>query len=245
MKIKVLGSSSKGNCYIIGNDTDAILLECGLPFKEIQKGLDFKLQHVKACVVSHEHGDHFKAHKDILQCGIPLYCSKGTAESKELTQERYETIQHGSIRTIHNWTVRAFLVDHDAAEPLGFIVEHPDAGKILFVTDTYILRYDLSKWNFDCIMIEANYCEEIADEMRQSKKGNAYVEKRRLKQHMSFQTALKTLEKLSIKPSCKIVLIHLSDGMTDAKRFERVTQEKFGVPTVCTEPGTVINLEGY
>ncbi len=180
----------------------------------------------------------------VLGSGIPLYCSKGTAEAKKLTPERYEAIKHGSTRKINDWTIRAFSVDHDAAEPLGFIIEHPTAGKILFVTDTYILRHDLSKFEFDCIMIEANYCEDIAKQTREAK-GDNYVNKRRLKQHMSFQTALKTLEKLTIKPSCQIVLIHLSDGMTDARRFEQTTQEKFGVPTVCAAPGIEINLTQY
>ena len=244
MKIKILGSSSAGNCYVIGNDTDAILLECGLKFDDIQKGLDFNLQKVRACITSHEHGDHFRAHTQILGSGIPLYCSQGTAGAKGLTAERYQSIKHGSTRKIGNWTIRSFSVDHDAAEPLGFIIQHPEAGKILFVTDTYILRHDLSSWHFDCIMIESNYCEDIAKEIRESK-GNKFVERRRLKQHMSFQTALKTLEKLPIHGGCQIVLIHLSDGMTDAKRFERVTQEKFGVPTVCANPGVEINLKPY
>ena len=244
MKIKILGSSSDGNCYVIGNDTDAILLECGLTFKEIQKGLDFNLAKVQACVITHNHDDHMKGFKGVLQSGIPLYCSEGTAKAKGLTPERYDRLTHGSTRVIGKWTVRSFSVDHDVPEPLGFIITHPDAGKILFVTDTYILRHDLSAFHFDCIMIEANYCEDIAKQIRESK-GNKYVEARRLKQHMSFQTALRTLERLPIHSGAQIVLIHLSDGMTHAKRFEQVTQERFGVPTTCAAPGIEINLKGY
>jgi len=244
MKIKVLGSSSKGNCYIIGNDTNAILLECGLQFKEIQKGLDFNLQRVKACILTHNHGDHSKGFKGVLQSGIPLYCSKGTAEALKLTPERYRKIQHTSNVKIDDWTVWAFSVDHDVPEPLGFIIEHPEAGRILFVTDTYILKWDLSDFHFDCIMIEANYCEEIAEQMRKSK-GDDFVNGRRIKQHMSFQTALKTLEKLPIHSGCQIVLIHLSDGMTDAKRFVKEVQGIYGVSTVCAAPGVEINLKGY
>ena len=245
MKIKVLGSSSKGNCYIIGNDTNAILLECGLNFKEIQKGLDFNLQRVKACVLSHNHSDHSKGHKGVLQSGIPLYCSEGTAKAINLTPERYQKIQHTSNVKIDDWTVWAFSVDHDVPEPLGFIIEHPEAGKILFVTDTYILKWDLSSFHFDCILIEANYCEGIAKQIREQKGGNEKLERRRVHQHMSFQTALKTLEKLPIHSGCQIVLIHLSDGMTDAKRFVKEVQEIYGVSTVCAAPGVEINLKGY
>jgi phosphoribosyl 1,2-cyclic phosphodiesterase len=244
MKIKVLGSSSAGNCYIIGNDTDAILLECGLPFKEIQRGADFKLNRIKACVMSHNHGDHSKGFKGVLQSGIPLYCSEGTAKAINLTPERFRAIGHGHTVHVNGWRVSSFDVDHDVPEPLGFIIEHPEAGKILFITDTYILKWDFSVDYFDVIMIEANYCEDIAKQIRE-KRGDDFVNKRRLNQHMSFQTAIKTLEKLTIKPTCQIVLIHLSDGMTDAKRFVKETQEKFGVSTVCAAPGVEINLTGY
>jgi len=33
MKLKVLGSGSSGNCYLLENESEALMLECGLPFK--------------------------------------------------------------------------------------------------------------------------------------------------------------------------------------------------------------------
>lgn len=235
LSIKVLGSSSKGNCYLIGDENDAILLECGLNFKDIKKGVGYNLHAIKACIVTHNHGDHIKGYKGVLESGIPLYCSKGTAVAVGLTPEHYRTLSHGVTKVINGWfSIKPFTVDHDVPEPLGFIIE-ANGKRILFVTDTYILRYDFKNWDFDCIMMEANYCEKIAKEIRKNK-GDDYVNKRRLKQHMSFQTAVKTLEKLNLQNTSQIVLIHLSDGMTDAKRFVKVVQERFGIPTEIAVP---------
>lgn len=56
MQIEVLGTGSSGNCYKISNGKFALLLECGLPFKKIQKKLNYKLtREVDACLITHEH----------------------------------------------------------------------------------------------------------------------------------------------------------------------------------------------
>lgn len=56
MQIEVLGTGSSGNCYKISNGKFALLLECGLPFKVIQKKLNYKLtREVDACLITHEH----------------------------------------------------------------------------------------------------------------------------------------------------------------------------------------------
>jgi hypothetical protein len=52
MEIKTLASSSKGNCYIIGRE---LMIECGIPLKEIKRKGGFKVHEIQSCLVSHEH----------------------------------------------------------------------------------------------------------------------------------------------------------------------------------------------
>ncbi|HEK4983654.1 TPA: MBL fold metallo-hydrolase, partial [Clostridioides difficile] len=59
--IKILGSSSRGNCYLLQLENETLILECGVSYKEILKGLDFSLENVVGCLVTHEHKDHSKA----------------------------------------------------------------------------------------------------------------------------------------------------------------------------------------
>ena len=58
MKLKVLGSGSSGNCYILENDTEALIIEVGVPFKDVKVALNFDIKKIKAVIVTHEHGDH-------------------------------------------------------------------------------------------------------------------------------------------------------------------------------------------
>lgn len=56
MNIDVLASSSAGNGYLINDGKSRILLECGMPFKELQKRSKFTLSKCSACLLSHSHG---------------------------------------------------------------------------------------------------------------------------------------------------------------------------------------------
>jgi len=57
MKFSVLASGSKGNCYCLQSDDDVLVIECGIPFLEIKKHLDFNTHNIRAIVCSHEHFD--------------------------------------------------------------------------------------------------------------------------------------------------------------------------------------------
>src|SRR6188472_1535374 len=59
--ITSLNSGSNGNCYYIGNETDAILVDAGISCSEIEKRmkrLSLDIHKVKAVFISHEHTDH-------------------------------------------------------------------------------------------------------------------------------------------------------------------------------------------
>ena len=78
MQLKILGSSSKGNCYLLDNGKEALAIECGISFKEVQKAVNFDVSRIKGAIVSHEHGDHAKHVENFIQAHIPVYMSTGT-----------------------------------------------------------------------------------------------------------------------------------------------------------------------
>ena len=230
MKINIISSGSKGNAYIIEKNNTALLVECGVKFAEIQKAVGFDLLRIKACLVSHEHGDHSKAWKQVVGAGIPMYASVGTYDALKVSPEdRQYPFFHGCVKG----PFKCFSANHDAAEPLNFIIDE----KILFITDNYKLQFDFSWFKFTCVMIEANYCEELI-----KGKADDFVNKRRFRSHMSFQTALLTIKTLDLSECKQIILIHLSDGYTDEKRFIQDTEKAFGIPTICADKNQVIEL---
>src|SRR5690625_5285319 len=139
--IKTLASGSKGNCYHITDGSTPILIECGIKFKDIQIALDFKTSNIAGCLVSHEHKDHSKGIKDVLQAGIDVYASQGTIEQEDIKHHRLKPIESKKQFKIGTWTVLPFDVQHDAAEPFGFLLQSQNGGKLLFATDTYYIKY--------------------------------------------------------------------------------------------------------
>lgn len=236
MKVTVVGTGSAGNCYILEEDGRALLIECGVPFKDIQQALNFDLLKVDACIISHEHKDHCKAVKQVAGAGIPICASKGTFDALGVSFEmRDKTIKHGTEFMINAWSIIPFSVEHDAKEPMGFIVHSIGDESVLFITDTYKVKWDMPH-SFDLIMIEANYDED----MIQGK--SDIVNKRRLRSHFSIQNAIDYLGKLDLSETKQIMLAHLSDGMSDERKFKQLTEAAFGIPTVVADKNTVIEL---
>jgi len=55
MILEVLGSSSKGNCYILKSAKDILILEAGVNIKDIKLALNFNFRDVVGCLITHEH----------------------------------------------------------------------------------------------------------------------------------------------------------------------------------------------
>ena len=73
MQIEVLGSSSLGNAYLVSDGETSLLLDCGLPLREMQIKSDFRIANADACLISHGHLDHSRAIHDVLKSAIDVY----------------------------------------------------------------------------------------------------------------------------------------------------------------------------
>jgi len=242
MKLKVINSNSQGNCYILDNQNSALLIECGVKIDQIKKALDYNIAKVDACLITHEHKDHSMSIKQVQGHGIPTIASKGTYDALNISEDcRDYVLSSGETKILKDWRIRAFDTCHDVTEPLGFIIEHPECGPILFATDTYKIKYHFKPFQFETIIIEANYCEEILSQITQ-RKGFDIVNSRRLRSHMSYQTAALTLSKMDLTRCRNIVLIHLSDGLTHEIDFKENLQALFGITVTIATPGIELEI---
>ena len=66
-----MGSSSKGNCYLLDNGNEALMIECGIAFKNVQKAVDFDINRIAGCIISHEHGEQAKDVGEGLDARMP------------------------------------------------------------------------------------------------------------------------------------------------------------------------------
>jgi phosphoribosyl 1,2-cyclic phosphodiesterase len=247
MKLKVLGSSSKGNCYILKSPTGSLLLECGLPWPQIQKGLDFDLSKVRACIISHEHKDHSKAALDVIKAGIDLYASKGTIDALSIPyQLSYRAIPAHIPMQINfgDFTVLSFVTEHDAADPRGFLIKYrPTGEKLLFLTDSYYSKYKFSGLN--AILIECNYIKETLDANIEAGLIDERMKPRLLQSHFSLEHVKEFLQANDLSQVREIILLHLSDANSDAARMIREIKEVTGITPKIAAPELAVDLELY
>src|SRR5690625_3187787 len=140
IEIKTLASGSSGNCYFVTDGVTPLLLECGIRFKDIQKALNFKTSSIAGCLVSHEHKDHTKGLKDVVRAGIDCYMSQGTADAEGIEHHRIKVVENKKQFTIGSWTILPFDLQHDVAEPFGFLLMNELGKKVLYATDTYNVK---------------------------------------------------------------------------------------------------------
>jgi len=245
MNLKVLGSSSKGNCYLLENDKETLIIEAGLRFDAIKKGLRFNLRKVVGCLVSHEHGDHVKGAKELLSAGINLYATPGTHKGmndffKFPRSHRQKDVHTGAQFNVGGFKVIPFEVKHDAYQPCGFLINHADSGTILFVTDTYYVPNTFRGLHH--VIVEANFCQSILDDRMTNGESPDFLRNRIFKSHMSLATCKELLCANDLSKVNNIVLIHLSDGNSDAKRFQKEVTGLTGKLVHIAEPGLSVNF---
>lgn len=238
MQLTILGSSSAGNSYILHNEQEALLIECGVRFVKIKEAMGFDFSRVVGCLVTHEHGDHCKAIKDVLSAGIEVYSSAGTLKAAGVdSHHRVHALDNLPVQ-IGGFRIMAFSVKHDCADPVGFLIDHEETGLILFLTDTYFIPYTFPGLNN--ILVEANYSQEILDARLKSGVTPAFLRDRVLSSHMSLKTCKELLAANDLSNVNNIVLIHLSDSNSDARQFKREVELQTGKTVHIAAPGLTI-----
>jgi len=245
MNLKVLGSSSSGNCYLLQTETDTLILECGVKYKEIQKALKFDFSMVCGCLITHEHKDHSRAIKEVALAGIDCYISMGTLKTMEtLNTHRLMPVISGMQFDVGDFTILPFDTEHDCAQPLGYLIYYkPTREKLIFATDTYFIRNRFS--GLDYILCECNYCKDTLDANIEAGYISREMKNRLLESHFSLEHVKEFLSANDLSKVRKIVLLHLSYNNSDAERMVREITELTGKDTEIAEAGKNIPLELY
>lgn len=236
--IKVIGSGSSGNCYLVNMNDTKLLLECGLPFKTIQKALNYKLSDVAGCLITHEHKDHSKAVKDLMKAGIDCYLTRGTADILQLkghrlfflntyTDKIYQDFDY-YWNYFNRFCIKPFKAVHDVAEPVSFYIQDVHTKEsLVFITDTAYLPYKIP--DIDILMVECNYIKSIIDERAKNGSINLSLRNRIVKNHLSLETLLEAIKQANFTKLKKVYVLHLSDGNSDEKAILEAIQRATGV----------------
>ena len=242
MLMDCIATGSTGNCYILAAGQDKLILDCGVRYKDIQAALGFDASCVAGCLVTHEHNDHSKALPDLMRAGIGCYMTKGTAEAKGASGHRLRIVAAGEVFGVGQFVVSPFETQHDAAEPVGYLVHHAPTGEsLLYATDTFYLRYAFK--NVHYVLVECNYCRDTAYDRYQSGEMDKALYDRLMSSHMSLENLKGFLSACDLSATRRIVLLHMSEGNADEARMLREVRELAGIEVDAAIGGTRLELE--
>jgi phosphoribosyl 1,2-cyclic phosphodiesterase len=126
--IASLNSGSNGNCYYVGNEQEAILVDVGISCREIEKRmrrLQLSMAKVKAIFISHEHSDHIHGLPVLAKkYQLPVYITAGTLHHGGIDLQQHLVTAFAAFQpvTIGGMSITAFPKFHDAGDPHSFIV---------------------------------------------------------------------------------------------------------------------------
>ena len=168
LSIASLNSGSNGNCYFVGNEQEAVLIDVGITCREVEKRmkrLGLEISKLKALFITHEHGDHITGVSKLSKkYKLPVHISTGTLGnstiivSEELLKPiaAYEPIKVGAL------TVTPFPKYHDAADPHSFIVSNEVVKVGVFTDIGYACRHVRHHFRqCHAAFLESNYDVEM------------------------------------------------------------------------------------
>lgn len=161
-------SGSNGNCYYVGTEEDAVLIDAGASFSEIARRMAFLElcpSKVRGIFVSHEHTDHVRGLELLAhRWDLPIWATPKTLQRCRLGR----SVHRGVAINAEEWiavgklNVLPFRKKHDAVDPVSFVVEH--AGIRIGVFTDIGRCCDALKTHFKtchAVFLESNYCEEM------------------------------------------------------------------------------------
>jgi phosphoribosyl 1,2-cyclic phosphodiesterase len=238
MYLTVLASSSDGNCYMLDAGGEVLLLDAGIRWQRLIPHLP-PLDRVSGCLVTHEHLDHSKGAKDLIKRGVKVYMSQGTANA--IGADEAVIVQSEKGFRLGSFTIVPFQTEHDAAEPLGFVVKHARTGEsLLYATDTFYLKYAFPNINY--WLIECNYVDELVRESVWDGETDEAHRKRLLTSHMSLDRLKDALKANDLMNTWRIILCHLSDSRSDERFMVDEIERLTTIPTVAARQGLKVTL---
>lgn len=149
MILKCLGSGSSGNCYLLSTETETLILDCGIPIREIKKGLDWDISKVVGVLCTHAHLDHAKSVKDFENMGIKVW-------------KPYHESNLTDCMKFCSFSIQCFPLPHNGTPNFGFYI-NAGGQKVLYLTDYEYCKFNFKSLAVNHIICECNYQKELVE----------------------------------------------------------------------------------
>jgi phosphoribosyl 1,2-cyclic phosphodiesterase len=210
MKLKCLGSSSAGNCYLLtSNNGETLILDCGIPIKEIKKGLDWNIKDVVGTICTHHHQDHSLSVYPLRRMGIPVFAPYISKKPMKIGNGDFR-VQAFDLTTIDgSWTHTN--ADGTPCPIYGFLITHKEMGRMLYITDCEVVKWRFRDINH--ILLGVNYDKDLVDKDNDPKTRHVF------RGHLSIDTACDFVKANYSDNLQNVIMCHLSSENSDRDSF--------------------------
>lgn len=220
MILKTVESGSTGNCYfLIAGSGETLILDCGIPIMEIKKALNWNIKNVVGVLCTHKHLDHSKSVKYFETIGIPICEPYKALLMNQFLANSYFTVRTFDLTTIDgNWTHTD--ADGTPCPIYGFMIEHPEIGRMLYITDCEFVKWRFK--NVNHILLGVNYDQELLS-------GDDAKKNHVVRGHMSIDTACDFVKANASDQLQNVIMCHLSKENADSDSFiEKMKKVAYG-----------------
>lgn len=228
MKLKCIATGSTGNCYTLtSNSGETLILDCGIPIKEIKKGLDWNIKDVVGVLCTHKHLDHSKSLNDFKSMGIPIYAPYLGDSCKSMNMGGF-TVKPFDLTTIDgHWTHTD--ANGEPCPIYGFLITHKEMGRMLYITDCEVVKWKFKDINH--ILLGVNYDKDLIDKDNTGKANHVF------RGHLSIDTACDFVKANYSDSLQNVIMCHLSSENSDRDNFiEKMKKVAYGANVYVAEP---------
>lgn len=209
MFLHCLGSSSDGNCHILTANNEVLIIDCGIPIRKIQKGLNWQIKGIQAVLCTHIHKDHSLSVNDFRNMGIEVFAPYEQSIKKPQTRhfgsfkvtalpmldKSMEAWQHTNAKDLSQCPIYGFLIE-------------VEEQKLLYVTDCKQCVWNFKKQKINHILLGIDFQNELLfdDEVKR---------RHVLTGHMSLSTGCEMIKANTTNSLRTVILCHTSDNSAD------------------------------
>lgn len=210
MILKCIRTSSDGNCYILKKGKNRLVLDCGISIKELKKALDYDINNV-AILITHKHKDHSMCADQAENIGIKVVKAWDYFKDEK------------TVFNVLDWNVRIIDMtdlnghwthtnaDGSECPCFGFLISNDEMGRMLYITDTSIVKYRFK--NINHILIGCNYQKRFVNVEESVKNSHVFAG------HMELETCKEFIRQNDSEYLQNVILCHISKKNSNVREM--------------------------
>lgn len=230
--MKILGSGSSGNCLVIYDKHGKyVIIDVGLPYKDILKGVNYDLTNCVLILCTHNHlADHTKSLDYFIKLGVPCYGNQDICNNHKGCNLLPRLLKVGGFK------IQNFELVHNVPNN-AFIIDTIDGIRILYCTDTEYIPKLVRRVHYAIIECNHDY-DYMIDNAVENVFSMSHHEN-----HQSLNNCVEYLKEIYSPNLQAVILWHLSDNNINAETAKQRVQDELGFNNVnIAKKGLIIEL---